>query len=144
MADTVTQWREHWHSDQEVVPVAQRVILENDRVRIWEIVLEPGEELGLHTHELDYVTVTIEGSDLEAREHSGEMRAITAKPGAIQWTRAGEGQTHSLRNVGKTRFQNRLVELKQPGEGLSHTSSSCRANARSGHVLGVGERQFGL
>ena len=113
MADTVSQWRQHWQSDAEIGPVAQRVLFENERVRVWEIVLEPGEELNVHTHDLDYVVVTIESSQLEAREHTGELRKITPEPGASSWTSPGEGQTHSLRNVGATRYVNRLIELKQ-------------------------------
>jgi hypothetical protein len=112
MADTVGQWRERWGA-AEVGPVAQRVLFENDQVRIWEIVLEPGEELAVHTHELDYVVVTVESSQMEAREHTGQLRQITPEPGAIQFTSPGEGQTHSLRNVGATRYQNRLIELKR-------------------------------
>jgi len=113
MADTVARWREQWHSDQEVGPVAQRMIFENDAVRVWEIVLEPGEELAVHTHELDYLVVTVESSDMEAREHTGQLRQISPAPGAVQWTAVGEGQTHSLRNVGRARYQNRLIELKR-------------------------------
>ena len=111
MADQLGQWREHW-GDAEPGPVAQRVLFENDRVRVWEIVLEPGEELAVHTHELDYVIVTIESSDMEVREHTGELRRTGMGPGETSWTSVGAGQTHHLKNVGTRRFRNRVIEIK--------------------------------
>ena len=33
-------------------------------------------------------------------------------PGEVSGTVVGEGQTHSLKNVGTTRFRNRVIEIK--------------------------------
>jgi len=41
--------------------VGSRVLFENERVRIWEFKLEPGETGNLHRHENDYILVQIEG-----------------------------------------------------------------------------------
>src|SRR5207237_719150 len=98
--------------DDRAGPVAQRILFENDRVRVWEIVLEPGEELAVHTHELDYVVVNIETSQMEAREHTGQLRQVEPLAGDVSWTSPAGGQTHSLLNKGKTRYVNRLIELK--------------------------------
>jgi quercetin dioxygenase-like cupin family protein len=107
----MAQWREHW-GDGEPGPVAQRVLFENDKVRVWEIALEPGEELAVHTHSLDYVIVTIEPSEMEVREHTGELRRAYTGAGETRWTGVGDGQTHHLKNVGTTRFRNRVIEIK--------------------------------
>ena len=37
--------------------IASRVLMENDRVRIWEMRLKPGEESDLHRHDLDYIMI---------------------------------------------------------------------------------------
>lgn len=112
MDDQLKQWQQVWQSEAQLGPVAQRVLFENDRVRVWEIVLEPGEELAVHTHTLDYLVITIEPSDMEVREHTGELRRTHAQPGEVSWTSVGPGQTHALKNVGATRFRNRVIELK--------------------------------
>jgi beta-alanine degradation protein BauB len=41
--------------------VGGKVLLENDRVRIWELRLAPGERSALHEHKLDYILVQISG-----------------------------------------------------------------------------------
>ena len=40
---------------------ATRLVWENDRVRIWEMVLEPGERSAVHEHTLDYLLVPLAG-----------------------------------------------------------------------------------
>jgi len=78
MNNGLAEWRRHW-GEAESGAVAQRVLFENDAVRVWEIVLEPGEELAVHTHALDYVIVTIESSEMEVRDQHGQRRQ-TAMP----------------------------------------------------------------
>jgi hypothetical protein len=34
--------------------VGTRIMFENDRVRVWDLALEPGESLEKHIHRLDY------------------------------------------------------------------------------------------
>ena len=48
-------------ADFEMDRVGSKVLFENERVRIWEFKLEPGETGNLHRHALDYVLVQIEG-----------------------------------------------------------------------------------
>src|SRR2546423_8015477 len=45
--------------DQQYGPVGNRILFENDLVRVWEISLEPGDHLPLHSHALPYLVVTI-------------------------------------------------------------------------------------
>ena len=47
--------------DRVLGDVGSRLLLENDRVRVWELQLEPGEESDLHEHTLDYVLVQVAG-----------------------------------------------------------------------------------
>ena len=46
--------------------VASRLLFENERVRIWELDLAPGERSATHRHDLDYVIVQIEGDRIAA------------------------------------------------------------------------------
>ena len=42
--------------------VGTSVIMENDRVKIWEMDLAPGEESAEHRHDLDYILVILSPS----------------------------------------------------------------------------------
>lgn len=92
-------------------PIGTDLIFEDDRVRIWQIVLEPGQEAPTHTHHFDYTTITIEGSTLERLNGDGSVDRSEGVPGKVsRWYRST--RTHGLRNVGPTRFRNVIVELK--------------------------------
>ena len=41
--------------------IASVVLFENERVKIWNLIVEPGETSPWHLHERDYVTVVVEG-----------------------------------------------------------------------------------
>ena len=46
--------------------VATRLLFENERVRIWEMDLAPGERSATHRHDLDSVLVQIDGDRIAA------------------------------------------------------------------------------
>lgn len=92
-------------------PIGTHLIFEDDQVRIWQIVLEPGQEAPTHTHLLDYTTITVEGSTLERLNGDGSVDRTQPEPGRIMRWHQGT-QTHGLRNVGNTRFRNVIVEIK--------------------------------
>ena len=92
-------------------PIGTQLIFEDDVVRIWQIVLDPGQEAAFHTHELDYTTVTIQSSDLERLNADGSIDRTRSEPGRVmRWYNSTE--RHGLRNVGTTRFQNVIIEIK--------------------------------
>ena len=99
--------------------VGTRLLFENERVRVWDLALAPGETLPLHRHELDYLYVVIGGGTLQTGFADGtadeprqmadgevRFRAVTS-PGGEQ--RA----THSATNVGDSPWRNIVVELKE-------------------------------
>ena len=47
-------------------PIGTEVVFENDRVRVWEMRLAPGEASAVHRHELDYMLVQLEGDRIAA------------------------------------------------------------------------------
>ncbi|HEY5012338.1 MAG TPA: cupin, partial [Acidimicrobiia bacterium] len=47
--------------DRVLGDVGTRLVWENDRVRIWEMVLEPGERSAVHEHTLDYLLIPLAG-----------------------------------------------------------------------------------
>ena len=47
--------------------IATKKLFENDQIAVWELVLEPGESSGLHTHSNSYLFYVLEGSTGEGR-----------------------------------------------------------------------------
>jgi quercetin dioxygenase-like cupin family protein len=92
-------------------PIGTELVFEDAHVRVWRIVLEPGDEAPWHTHELDYTSVSIEGDLIERLNADGTVERIAVRPGAFtRWHQST--RRHALRNIGATRFANVIVELK--------------------------------
>ncbi len=92
-------------------PIGDYVMFENDRVRVWDFVVEPGKSKGWHKHELPYVIIPMTDGEIELESAlTGEIARPKGKIGEPIWRDAGE--VHDLRNVGKTSYRNILIELK--------------------------------
>ena len=96
--------------------VATRVLFENDRVRIWEMDLAPGERSATHEHTLDYVLVQIDGDRIAAEPEPDTRGAFTTylegevAPGKTRFIARGGIETAI--NVGRRRYREILIELK--------------------------------
>jgi quercetin dioxygenase-like cupin family protein len=97
-------------SETGLGPVGQRVIFENDLVRVWEIVLQPGETQPLHRHDLPYVVISVQSAVNVIESADGERIDVTEPRGAVVFREPGA--THSLTNVGETTYVARLLEIK--------------------------------
>jgi quercetin dioxygenase-like cupin family protein len=102
--------------DSEMDRVGSKLLFENERVRIWELKLEPGETGNLHRHALDYVLVQIEGDrmavvpDESSRGEYAEYMEADVVPGQYFWIE--KGGVERARNVGASAYHEILVELK--------------------------------
>jgi beta-alanine degradation protein BauB len=89
--------------------VGSKLIFENERVKIWEFTLAPGEQIDAHKHDHDYFFYPIEGGTLEVTRAAGVTRA-TLEAGKVYYR--DKGDTHAAKNVSDTRYHEILVELK--------------------------------
>ncbi len=96
--------------------VGTKLLLDNDRVRVWELDLAPGAESDVHRHDLDYLIVQIEGDRIAAvpEPDSGgkytEYIEVEATPGKVSYLTRGGIETAV--NVGQRRYREILIELK--------------------------------
>ncbi len=90
--------------------VGQEVLLENDRVRIWHITLQPGETQPLHHHGLPYVVVAVQGARNVIHTQAGERIEADEETGGVVFREPGA--THTLTNDGDTVYVARIIELK--------------------------------
>ncbi|GEM_PF-349755 len=89
--------------------VGTRVLEEHERVKVWELVLEPGESSEWHRHEHDYVFVVIEAAPLRTDYDDGTSQVYPSHVGEVVYT---PPSTHRVTNVGQTRYRNVIIELK--------------------------------
>jgi quercetin dioxygenase-like cupin family protein len=91
-------------------PIGSTVLYENDAVRVWAVIVEPGAKQPWHRHLLPYLIVPLTGGDIEIESVDGVIRWPKETVGEVMWRDAGE--VHELRNVGSSIYKNMLVELK--------------------------------
>jgi quercetin dioxygenase-like cupin family protein len=86
-------------------------IIENERVRIYRVSLEPGQSTTMHTHLLPGLGVAMTAGEIElTTEGKDKPDRFTLPLGDVRW-RAG-AVTHAIKNVGKTVFEAVDIELK--------------------------------
>lgn len=93
-----------------VNPRSIKVKLENDRVRVLEAVLRPGDKEQLHSHPA-YVIYVVAGG--KVRNHASDG-TLTEHQYAAGDTLYVDPRTHWAENIGTTTIHLILVELKGP------------------------------
>ena len=64
------------HEDGVLADVGTRLLFENDRVRVWDLCLPPGEASGLHRHQDDYLYIVIGDGQLQRRDADGSLGPV--------------------------------------------------------------------
>jgi hypothetical protein len=93
--------------------IATRVLLSNERVRIWELRLAPGERAPFHWHTTTYFFVCVDAGRARSRFPNGTMIDIDYEVGAAWFSTPTEDEpdVHDLENVGRTTVRFTTVEL---------------------------------
>ena len=84
------------------------VKFENERVRVLELRLQPGEREQQHTHP-QYVLYALTDYRVRNISADGTVRTFQRRAGDVFW---GEPITHGGQNVGTTELRALIVELK--------------------------------
>jgi len=106
--------------------VGTKKISEDDRIIMWEFVVEPGERTPSHTHRHDYLFYVLEGSTMELFDAEGSpLGSFEAQTGDVFSLKLDGDElvsdddkglrvsaTHSTRNLGSGRYREILVEKK--------------------------------
>ena len=102
------------HKHDPLGDVAGTMLWEDDRVKVWEMVLEPGEASDLHHHHLDYYLVIMEGDYVAGvSPDPGEGLSFVGKvPSKGNTVAIPKGGTEWAYNVGEETYREVLIELK--------------------------------
>jgi quercetin dioxygenase-like cupin family protein len=109
----------HDHSAEPSHQVGTRLLFENDRVRVWEMVLRPGESSARHVHDSDYLFVSTTPGRLTLIQDGSPPETSEEPAGFVQYSEVGSGIVHSVKNVGDDEYREILVELKGPSRSQS-------------------------
>ncbi|MBY0401547.1 hypothetical protein K2X89_14720 [Myxococcota bacterium] len=102
------------HANDKLGRVGGRILLDDERIRIWELILEPGEASDLHEHTHDYYLVIFEGDEVAGVMPKGspvdsfvglvpkDGNTVAIPKGGVEWAW----------NVGKKTYREILIELK--------------------------------
>jgi beta-alanine degradation protein BauB len=96
--------------DNPSTDIGNRILFENDLVRVWELAVEPGTSKGWHRHDLPYVIVPMTDGTIEIESKDGHIVRPKDEAGKAIWRDPGE--IHDLRNLGSAVYKNVLVEIK--------------------------------
>ena len=85
-----------------------RVLLDNDRVTVSEVVLEPTQSIPMHSHGA-YIIVAKTRSETRFSHRDGTSEIIRLEPGQILYR---EAETHSAENIGSSVDDTLVIDLK--------------------------------
>ena len=98
--------------------IGTRVLLENSRVRVWEVSLAPGEAQGWHLHHNPYVVLCLATSPCHMDWLDGSpARQLSETVGGSVYRPVSP--VHMLTNDGDAPYLNRLIEVLDLGEEAS-------------------------
>jgi hypothetical protein len=102
--------------ERKLGEIANRVIFENERVRIWEMRMPPGKSGPPHRHKLDHILVQIAGDRMavvpepDTRGPYREYLEADVVPGQVFYV--ARGGVEVAKNVGVREYHEVLIELK--------------------------------
>jgi quercetin dioxygenase-like cupin family protein len=109
-----TQQRWPWPETMDALqaaPASHRLLLENDRVRVLDVEIEPGSREPEHTHQAPSVMIVDEPARIRYYQGDALLFESQAGPGvAVHWMEP-EGP-HSVENIDDHRYHAIRIELK--------------------------------
>ena len=97
---------------QNVMTVASKsfgLLLENDKVRVMEVRLKPGQIAPMHDHPDNHVVYVMKDAKFKLSFPDGKSTEIDLKSGNVVWMEAGLDETE---NAGKKDGHNLVIEIK--------------------------------
>lgn len=91
-----------------VTPATHKAVFENDRLRVLDIRMKPGQKAAMHSHPA-YLVYSLTPGQVRFAFQDGTSEEVTLEPGMIVWR---EGETHAPENVGSDELHVLNIELK--------------------------------
>lgn len=96
--------------------VGTKVMFENERVRVWDLSLAPGESLEKHIHRTDYFFIVESGGLIRFADpdNPADYRDVQFADDQVTFREVGPNGKidNRLTNIGNKRHRNYVIELK--------------------------------
>lgn len=89
---------------------AYSLLMENEKVRVLDIRLKPGEKAPMHNHPNDHVVYVMNNARFRLTFSDGKSGEFDIRAGQTLWMEAG---SHATENIGTSGGHNLVVELKK-------------------------------
>jgi quercetin dioxygenase-like cupin family protein len=92
----------------KVAPDKVKILFENDKVRVLDFTVKPGESTGMHSHP-EHVMYLLTDARIKSTTPDGKSNETVVKTGEAKWVKA---VTHNNENAGTTDLHAVIFELK--------------------------------
>jgi quercetin dioxygenase-like cupin family protein len=99
-----------WADPAMVAGDVYKMVMENEQVRVFDVLFQPGQKAVMHGHP-NHVVYVLSDYTLNLMLPDGSSQVVPLKAGQAFWMEAGP---HAAENVGKTAGHALVVELKEP------------------------------
>ena len=112
--------------------VGTEILFENDRVRVWEMVLAPGETCPPHRHRHDHVILYAEPATIRATLDGQEVIQHVGD-GLVSYRAVGSDglPPHSITNAADTASRHFVIELLGPSRSKVATRHEHNSRGRT-------------
>ncbi len=93
----------------KAAPNVSKLIMENDRVRVFDARFKPGVKAAMHSHP-DHVLYIFNDGKMKITPSNGKPQTMDLKTGQVIWM---DATSHEAENLGKTDVHMLVVELKE-------------------------------
>ena len=97
--------------ERELGDVGTQLLWEDDHVKTWDLVLEPGQSSDWHRHTMPYVFTVTRAGRLKTEYGDGSVSVSDLALGQV--VQGHHGSVHRVTNVGDALYSNSIVEVKQ-------------------------------
>lgn len=93
----------------KVIASGYHLLMENEKVRVMEMRLNPGQKSPMHNHPHGHAVYVFKDAKLKLSFPDGNSAEFELKSGQVLWIEAGP---HETKNIGATEGHNLVVEIK--------------------------------
>jgi beta-alanine degradation protein BauB len=98
-----------WPDPTRVASDVYKLVMENDRARVFDVRFNPGQKAEMHGHP-DHIVYVLSDYTLDLTLPDGSTKEVPLKAGQTIWMEAGP---HAAKNIGKTVGHALVIELKE-------------------------------
>ncbi|MEN6329415.1 MAG: cupin domain-containing protein [Methanobacteriaceae archaeon] len=94
----------------QVTASGYNLLMENEKVRVMEMRLKPGQKSPMHNHPHDHVVYVFKDAKFKLSFPDGKNAEFELRTGETLWIEAGP---HETQNIGSTEGHNLVIETKE-------------------------------